>query len=508
MSDIVLVKANNQKRLYQDLSKNLSGIEPPLWLALIASFLREQGFNVGIIDAEAENLDIEETVARIKTQQPVVTGVIVSGTNPSASTTNMIGAGRLLTNLREKTPELVTAICGLHPSALPEQTTREKAADFVIEGEGFTAFAGLIEQLKNGKDARKDDFKVEGLWYQRGGKIVSNPRAANIQNLDTLPMAAWDLLPMDKYRAHNWHCFDDVTRRTPYAVIYTSLGCPYKCSFCCINAIFGGRGIRYRSMAKVAEEIDYLARTYKVRNIKVLDEIFILKPERLKEFCERVSALGHDLNFWVYGRVDTVKPEMLPMMKKAGINWIAYGYEAGSKKVRDGVSKGRFNQEQIFDITEKTHAAGINIVANFIFGLPEDDLETMRETLDMAKKLNCAYANLYCAMAYPGSQLYEDAVAQGVTLPARWSGYAQFSEDSLPLPTRYLSPGEVLRFRDQAFDEYFNSLEYLKMIEERFGPETVEHIRQMCSVKLRRQNYDYDDHKRLESRIDDKGGSE
>jgi len=503
MNDILLVKANNQKRLYQDLSRNLSGIEPPLWLALIASFLREQGFRVGVIDAEAENLDVEETVARIQAQKPILTGVIVSGTNPSASTTNMIGAGRLLANLRREASGLPIAICGLHPSALPERTAREESADFVIEGEGFTAFAGLTEQLKAGKDARKDDFLIEGLWYKRGDKIVSNPRAANIQDLDNLPMAAWDLLPMDKYRAHNWHCFDDVTRRTPYAVIYTSLGCPFQCSFCCINAIFGGRGIRYRSMAKVAEEIDHLVRTYKIRNIKILDEIFVLKPERLEEFCQRVIGLGHDLNFWVYGRVDTVKPRMLPVMKKAGINWIAYGFEAGSKKVRDGVSKGRFSQEQIYEIVEKTHAAGIHIVANFIFGLPEDDLETMRATLEMAQRLNCAYANFYCAMAYPGSQLYADAIAQGVTLPKAWSGYAQFSEDSLPLPTKYLSPGQILRFRDQAFDEYYRDPRYLQMMQERFGAETVEHIRQMCSVKLRRQNYDFDDHKRLQSRVDE-----
>jgi len=498
-TDIVLIKANNQKRLYQDLSEELSAIEPPLWLALIAADLRGRGYRVAVIDAEAENLDAAETVARARACGPLLAGIVVSGTNPSSSTTNMTGAGILLETFKNKAPEIVTAVSGLHPSALPERTVREEKADFVIQGEGFTTFDQLLEALKAGRDRTRDDFTIEGLWYLRQGKVVSNHRAQNIRDLDTLPMAAWDLLPMDKYRAHNWHCFDDVNRRTPYAVLYTSLGCPFTCSFCCINSIFGGRGIRYRSMEKVAEEVDYLAKTYGVRNIKVLDEIFVLKPERLQEFCERIIALGHDLNFWVYGRVDTVKADMLALMKKAGINWIAYGFEAGSKKVRDGVSKGRFNQQQIYDIVEKTHQAGIDIVANFIFGLPEDDKTTMQETLQMAQELNCAYTNFYCAMAYPGSQLYDDAVAQGVTLPPNWSGYAQFSEDTLPLPTQYLAPGEVLRFRDHAFNVYYRNDAYLKMMEEKFGAATVEHLKEMCAVELRRKYYDFDDGKRLNS---------
>jgi radical SAM superfamily enzyme YgiQ (UPF0313 family) len=193
----------------------------------------------------------------------------------------------------------------------------------------------------------------------------------------------------------------------------------------------------------------------------------------------------------VYGRVDTVKEHMLKKMKKAGINWIAYGFESGSKKVRDGVSKGRFNEQQIKEIVRLTHAAGIEIVSNFIFGLPDDDLETMQETLDMAKELNCAYANFYCAMAYPGSQLYEEAVQQGVELPDAWNGYSQFSVNSLPLATKHLSSGQVLKFRDEAFNDYYNDPRYLKRIREKFGSQTVDHIQQMCSVSLKRDHYDH-----------------
>lgn len=486
--DIVLIKANNQKKLYQDLSASLSGIEPPLWLVLSAAYLRAKGFRVAALDAEAENLDAGETVRQVSALKPVLAAVVVSGTNPSASTTNMPGAGELLREFKRQAPEIVTTISGLHPSALPERTAREEAADFVIQGEGFFTFEELLTALKSGKK-REDAFAIPGLWYRRGEEVISNPRAPNVADLSVLPMPAWDLLAMKKYRSHNWHAFDDIESRKPYAVIYTSLGCPYHCSFCCINSIFGKPGIRYRPMDQVAAEVDHLVKTYGIRQIKIMDELFAINEKRVFEFCDKISALGHDLNFWVYGRIDTIKPEMLPRMRKAGIRWLAYGIEAGSKKVRDGVSKGRFDTEEIRKAVAMTHAAGIEIVSNFIFGLPDDDLATMQETLDLAKELNCAYANFYCAMAYPGSDLYDQAVKQGLPLPKTWSGYAQFSEDSLPLPTKHLTSGQVLKFRDQAFDNYYQDPRYLARIEEKFGTKTVLHIKKMCSVKLRRKFY-------------------
>ncbi|MCK5580167.1 MAG: cobalamin-dependent protein [Candidatus Omnitrophica bacterium] len=488
-TDIVLIKPNNQKKLYQDLSSDFTGIEPPLWLAVTAAFLREQGFEVVAIDAEADNLNVEETVARAVDYDPVIAAIVVSGTNPSASTMNMPSAGQALKQFKDVAPKIATVITGLHPSALPEQTTKEESVDFVFEGEGLTTFVELLNALKGGKK-KTDDLQINGLWYKRGDKIISNPRPANIQDLSSLPMPAWDLLPMDKYRAHNWHAFDDVKKRQPYAVIYTSLGCPFICSFCCINVTFGASGIRYRPPQKVVEEIDYLVKTYGVRHIKIIDEMFALKPSHVNELCDRIIELGYDLNFWVYGRIDTVKPDMLVKMKQAGMNWIAYGIEAGSKKVREGVSKGRFDEEKIREVIQMTKDAGIYIVGNYIFGLPEDDLETMKETLDLAKELNCEYSNFYCAMAYPGSQLYTDAVEKGWPLPKEWSGYSQFGKDALPLPTNHLRSGQVLKFRDEAFDDYYQDPKYLNMVEETFGAKTYEHIKKMCEIKLKRNNYD------------------
>ncbi len=138
-------------------------------------------------------------------------------------------------------------------------------------------------------------------------------------------------------------------------------------------------------------------------------------------------------------------------------------------------------------VVKDIRQGGINVIANYIFGLPEDDLTTMQETLDMALDLNCEFGNFYSAIAYPGSQLYDLALQKGWSLPQEWSGYSQHALDTLPLPTNHISGTEVLRFRDQAFKTYFGNPKYLDMIAKTFNPQTAQQIHEMASVELERQ---------------------
>ncbi len=211
-----------------------------------------------------------------------------------------------------------------------------------------------------------------------------------------------------------------------------------------------------------------------------------LREDRVNSICDLIIQRGYDLNIWAYARVDTVNQSMLNKMKQACINWLCYGFESTSSKVRSGVAK-KFEQNAMKKAVEMTQAAGIYIIANFIFGLPDEDLETMRETLDMAKKLNFEYINFYTAMAYPGSQLYQEAIKQGFRLPEKWHGYGQYSEETLPLPTKYLSSGEVLCFRDNAFREYFSNPRYIESITRKFGPKVTEHVKEMLKHKIQRK---------------------
>jgi radical SAM superfamily enzyme YgiQ (UPF0313 family) len=460
----------------------------------MATYVRLRGFSVCVLDAEADNLRPEETATRIAEMDPLLAAVVVYGHQPSASTQNMTVAGAICTALKQMNPERKVLLVGGHVAALPERTLREEAADFVCSGEGPYTVLELLEALKSG---RPDYSKVRGLCYWEDGAMTSTPAAPLVKDLDhEMPDLAWDLLSMKKYRAHNWHCFGNLERQ-PYASLYTTFGCPYHCSFCCIQAPFKSgekaagwkksvNSYRFWSPQAVIGQIDKLVTEYGVRNIKIADEMFVLNPRHVLGICDAIIERGYDLNIWAYARVDTVKEEMLDKLKRAGFNWLAFGIEAASERVRDDVDKG-FGQDEIFQTIEKVRAAGINVIANYIFGLPEDNLESMQATLDLALELNCEFANFYSAMAYPGSQLYSLAIKEGWSLPQDWSGYSQHAVNTLPLPTKHLSGADVLRFRDQAFQFYFNNPRYLDMIATKFGAGTAEEIKRMSSHSLERK---------------------
>lgn len=490
--DLLLVNAPGKKRVYQSLSDDLAAFEPPIWAALIAEMVRKKDFEVRILDAEALLMTYEETVDAIKEYDPALTVFVVYGQQPSASTQSMPAACDVHKMLKDQAPQLKTMFMGTHPSALPKRTLEEERADFVCEGEGPITILELLNQFKDGN---VDYTKVEGLWYSdEKGLTRNNPTAAKIKNIDeVLPGMAWDLLPMDKYKAHNWHCWDHINDRKPYASLYTSLGCPYTCSFCCINAPFGGNGIRYFSVDWTMRQIDILVKEYGVKNIKIADEMFVLSPKHVLGICDAIIERGYDLNIWAYARIDTVQDKFLDKLKRAGFNWLGIGIESGSKYVRDGVSKGKFDDTDITAIVRKIQDAGIYVGANYIFGLPDDTFESMKWTLDLALELNTEWANFYSAMAYPGSPLHKLAVENSMPLPEDnggpgWIGYSQHSKESLPLPTDKLTAAEVLAFRDYAFDTYFSSQEYLNMMKEKFGEDVVKHIEFMNSHRLERNN--------------------
>ena len=333
--------------------------------------------------------------------------------------------------------------------------------------------------------------KIPGLYWREGNEIAkSAPGTLIPQELlpTELPGMAWDLLPMKNYRAHNWHAFDHINDRSPYASLYTSLGCPFKCTFCCINAPFGGSSFRYWDPQFMIKEFDILATQYGVKNIKIADEMFVMNQNHFMKLSELLIERNHGFNIWAYSRVDTVKPQFLERLKKAGVNWLALGIESGSKHVRDGVTKGRFGQEDIRNIVRQIKDAGIHVIGNYIFGLPDDDYETMQATLDMSLELNCEMSNFYSAMAYPGSQLYSIALEKQWSLPKSWLGFSQHSVEALPLRTEHLAAGEVLAFRDKAFDVYFSDPGYLKLVKDKFGQATLDHIQAMTKHSLKRSN--------------------
>ncbi|HTV39936.1 MAG TPA: radical SAM protein [Candidatus Sulfotelmatobacter sp.] len=498
--DVLFVNADSSAQAYQELSKDFSAIEPPTWALLLAQACRSNGFGVAILDCGAERLSEDEAARRIGEYKARLVCFAVYGQNPNSGTTNMAGATELAKRLKLAHPEAKTCFVGSHTSALPMEVLSLPAVDFVLLNEGVYAIQNLLRtDLQSGLD------RVNGIGHKSGGGPALNPpeRVVPTDRMDIdLPGYAWDLLPykskpLDLYRAHFWHAEFNHDLRTPFAAIYTSLGCKFKCDFCMINIVnrvdnsdgvasANSPNMRFWSPQFILKEFEKLA-GMGVKSIRVSDEMFFLNKNYFEPLVDGLAERDLGLRMWTYSRVDTVRAQYLEKFRKAGINWLALGIEAGNQTVRREVSKGSFEDVNIRHVIKTVRDSGMYVISNYIFGFPEDTLETMQQTLDLSLELNTEMANMYPCQALPGSPLYWTARRNGWKLPDSPIGYAFLSYQSEPLPTKHLTAAEVLKFRDHAWHTYFTNPRYLESVEKTFGPQQRKNVEAMASIRLKRK---------------------
>jgi anaerobic magnesium-protoporphyrin IX monomethyl ester cyclase len=498
--DVLFINADSSAAAYQALAKDFAAIEPPTWSLLLAQSCRAKGFGAAILDAGAERLTKESTVSRIASATPRLACFVVYGQNPNSGTTNMIGNTECAALLKALHPEIPVCFVGSHTSALPLEVLSLPFVDFVLLNEGVYALHNLLRT-----DFRSKLDQVRGIGHKENGFSVLNPpeRVVPQESMDAdLPGYAWDLLPykdrpLDLYRAHFWHAGFSHEKRTPFAAIYTSLGCRFKCDFCMINIVnrvdntegtasSQSPNMRFWSPNLILSEFEKLA-ALGVETVRISDEMFFLNKNYYEPLVTGITERGLDFRMWAYSRVDTVRPNYLEAFQKAGIEWLALGIEAGNQNVRQEVSKGSFKDVNIREIVKTTRASGMNVISNYIFGFPDDTLDTMQQTLDLALELCTEMANMYPCQALPGSPLYYEAKAKGWPLPDSYGGYAFLSYDSQPLPTKHLTAAEVLQFRDAAWQTYFNHPAFLDLVEQKFGTTERDNIKAMSAIPLRRK---------------------
>jgi radical SAM superfamily enzyme YgiQ (UPF0313 family) len=444
--DVLFVNADAPAKTYQELSKDYAAIEPPTWLLLLAQSVRAAGFGAGILDANAERLTDEEAVARIGEIAPRLVCFVVYGQNPNSGTTNMEGNLACCTLLKQMHPELPTCFVGSHTSALPREVLKQPCVDFVLLNEGVYALRSLLRtDFKTGLSA------VKGIGHKSNGALELNTpeRVVPQELMDVdLPGYAWDLLPyrqqpLDLYRAHFWHARYDPALRTPFAAVYTSLGCVFKCDFCMINIVnrvdndehvvaANSSIMRHWSTRFMLNEFEKLA-SMGVQTIRISDEMFFLNKTHYEPLLQGIIERGIPLRTWSYARVDTVREKYLELFRKAGVEWPAVGIESSDQVIRHEISKGTFKVLNIGDVVKGIQAAGINVVANYIFGFPDDTHETMQRTLDYSLELLAEFSNYYPCQALPGSGLYNTAKANNWKLPDTFAGFGFLSYDSEPL---------------------------------------------------------------------------
>jgi radical SAM superfamily enzyme YgiQ (UPF0313 family) len=246
------------------------------------------------------------------------------------------------------------------------------------------------------------------------------------------------------------------------------------------------KGIRYWGTDLITKEFEKLA-NYGVNTVRLSDEMFFLKKGHFEPLLNNLIARQYPLLMWAYSRIDTVQEKYLELFRKAGIEWLALGIEAANQNIRLEITKGTFKNINIRDTVKLIENAGVNVMANYIVGFPDDTIETMGETMNLALELNTAMMNVYPCQALPGSPLHLQAKKNGWELPKHPIEYAFLSYESKPLPTKYLSAAQVLKFRDDFWMKYFTNPAYLDRVEELFGLKSRQNVVGLTKIRLKRK---------------------
>lgn len=499
--DVLFIIPNSSKKIYQNLANNFSAIETPTWALLLASSMRKYDYSCEILDCDALRLNEEEAIEQINSSKCRLALFVLYGQQPNQGTFLMYGASRLAQKLRNNHPEIKIGFVGSHISALPKEVLANDFVDFVFINEGVYALRDLL------KTNLKDNLKnVSGIGFKDADQnlILNKPSVLvpnEKMNID-LPGYAWDLLPkknktLDLYRAHYWHSFFSDKDRSPFAAVYSSLGCKFGCNFCMINILnrtsinddaksSDFKIMRHWDPMHFVDQLEILA-NFGVKTLRISDEMFFLNKKYYVPILQEIIKRGLKFNMWAYARIDTIREDQLELFKKAGINWLCPGIEAGNQIVRKDIEKGRFKETNIREVIKMVNSYDINILGNYIFGLPEDNIERMNETLDLALELNTEHANFYPAQALPGSPLYFEAKKKNWDMPESFEEYAFFSYECKPLQTNYCSAAEVLEFRDKAWQKYFTNPSYLNKVKKKFGEENAKNINELSKIKLKRK---------------------
>lgn len=321
----------------------------------------------------------------------------------SVMTTNFFKAQRLASALKGKFPNAKYCAGGIHPTVRPEETIERMNLDFVIIGEGENVLTKVCDAIEN----KQDLYGIKGVAFKEGDKFYINKELDIVEDLDTLPFPARELLPVSRYLVPPGYIRSHFLNRV--MSIYTSRGCPARCTFCNSSSIFH-RSVRRRSVANVIEEIKYLVNRYNIDGIYFHDETFTVRPEWVKNICRELKPLG--LRWGCQTRVNLVNDELLKIMKDAGCLQIDFGIESVSERMLKSIKKSQ-TLEQIRNAIESTRRRGIKSFASFMIGLPGETEEDLIENVNFLKKTkpDFTYFNLFTP--FPGTEAAEVAIKEG-----------------------------------------------------------------------------------------------
>lgn len=415
-------------------------LHPPIMLAYAAALLKKNNFQVELLDAPAMQLSFEETIERAKKFKPDLIAMLVS-------TASVISDSKLAGKLKKETRAAIVAV-GIHASAVPEDTIK-RGFDIVARGE----YEHTVLEIAKGKKLSE----ILGISFKgKNGRIKHNETRPLIQNLDELPFPARHFLPNEKYYSALY--------RNPFTFIYAGRGCPFQCIYCAMPQLMYGRGYRLRSVENVIAELKQIKREFpKIKSVLFNDDTLTANKKHLLELCSAMISERIKMPWACYSRVDTIDEELARAMKKAGCFLVKVGFESGNDQVLQNMKKGaNATTRQGIECARIFRKVGIQVHGTFIFGMPGETKETIRQTIEFAKKLNIDFVQFSVAQPYPGTEFYEHLKERKLLKFENWSDFLDEEGCITPIfEYSNLKKEDFKKMLKQAYKEYYLRPSYL-----------------------------------------------
>ncbi|MDD5681008.1 MAG: radical SAM protein [Candidatus Omnitrophica bacterium] len=413
MKIMLLIPPTDLKKSYGELKK-FSNPQPSIGIAYIASALRDNGYYVKVIDAYVCGYALEEILGFIEEFGPDVIGI-------SVLTSSADVVYEIANKVRALYPKIKIVMGNLHASLFSDEILSSNYADFIVHKEGELTMLELLRTL----ESKGDLESVKGISFRRNNNVVNNPPRPHIDNLDSLPFPAWDLLPMDRYATDPR---TQVKKGFVELQILATRGCPNQCTFCSSHTEKSlGNKYRMRSPDLVVDEMIYMYEKYGREVFSFTDLAFPLVRSHAVQFCNEIIKRGYNEKFkWVTEcRVKPLDKDLLSLMKKAGCARLCFGVESGNNQILQSLKKN-FTTEDVKRAVNMASEAGLVADAMFMIGLPGETEEMINETIDFAKGLNIRYAIFNIFVPYPGCELYDSLNAQKKIRFKNWSDFTSY----------------------------------------------------------------------------------
>lgn len=413
-------------------------------IAYIAAYLRERGVTVGILDCKAEEIDMEEAVARITDFQPDVVGI-------TAFTEEIQEAAGVCQAVKKSHKDIITVVGGAHASAIPEQVLAEfKDIDIAVYGEGEETLWHIVQAKEE-----SDLAKVDGIAYRSGDRITCNQPRTLIKDVDSLPYPAWDLFPLPRYLGISMISLaakgDSHVLELP---ILSTRGCPYNCNFC-YKAF--GRSARFRNYEKVIDEIEFHINNYGATHFFFTEGTFGVDKKQVTALCNELiqRELNKKIKWSAMLRADVMTEELLSLMKQAGCVKSGIGVESGDEMILENSGKGE-TKEQIRRAVAIAKRVGMPFEISVIIGHPRETRQSIQNTIDFAKELDVDIFNMAIMIPFPGTkvqQMAERGEGDYRLLTKDWSQYTK--QRGGPLELKDIPISELRKIQARAYWQYY-----------------------------------------------------